>query len=99
MSVQTVLLDFSLDSHQIEDDLGQKAVFDKIEFLLKEHVSHLILVADIKVEGGSLKILTGKNGFTISVRFFDQGLITINLEYYKHDDAEPIINYEVCINF
>lgn len=97
MSVQTILLDFSIDPARLGDESGQKTVFGQVETVLKEYLSDLILAADIKLEGGSLKLLTGKKGTTVSVRMFDRGLVTINIEYYKEDSEEPLISFKVKI--
>lgn len=95
MSVQTLLLDFSIDPARLGDEIGQKTVFDQLENVLKEYVPNLIIAAEIKVEGGSLKVLTGKKGSTVSIRLFDRGLVTVNIEYYKEENEEPLINFKV----
>lgn len=95
MSVQTLLLDFSIDPARLGDESGQKAVFGQLENVLKEYIPNLIIAAEIKVEGGSLKVLTGKKGSTVSVRLFDRGLVTVNIEYYKEENEEPLINFKV----
>lgn len=95
MSVQTILLDFSMDPSRLGDDSGQKTVFEQLETVLKDYIPNLILAADIKVDGGSLKLLTGRKGTTISIRLFDRGLVTVNIEYYKEDTDEPLISFKV----
>lgn len=95
MSVQTLLLDFSVDPARLGDEIGQKTIFGQLETVLKEFIPNLILAADIKVDGGSLKVLTGKKGTTVSVRMFDRGLVTVNIEYYKEDNEEPLISFKV----
>ncbi|GBP45053.1 Spermine synthase [Eumeta japonica] len=94
MSVQTLLLDFSVEPARLGDETGQKAVFNQLESVLKDYIPNLILVTDIKIDGGSLKLLTGKKGSTISIRLFDRGLVTVNIEYYKEDSEEPLINFK-----
>ncbi|XP_014358670.2 spermine synthase isoform X1 [Papilio machaon] len=96
MSVQTLLLDFSVDPARVGDESGQKTVFGQLETILKEYVPNLILAADINIDGGSLKLLTGKKGTTVSVRMFDRGLVTVNIEYYKEDTEEPLISFKCC---
>lgn len=98
MSVQTMLLDFSIDPARLGDESGQKAVFGQIETVLKDYISNLILAADIRIDGGSLKLLTGKHGATVSIRLFDRGLITVNIEYFKEDNEEPLINFKVRVS-
>ncbi|CAG9784819.1 unnamed protein product [Diatraea saccharalis] len=94
MSVQTLLLDFSIDPARLGDESGQKAVFSQLETVIKEYIPNLLLAADIKVDGGSLKLMTGKKGTTVSVRLFDRGLVTVNIEYYKEDSEEALISFK-----
>ncbi|XP_063621210.1 spermine synthase isoform X3 [Cydia splendana] len=94
MSVQTLLMDFSIDPARLGDESGQKAVFSQLETVLKDYVPNLILAAEVAVDGGSLKLLTGKKGTTVSVRLFDRGLVTVNIEYYKEDSEEPLISFK-----
>ncbi|KAL0891837.1 hypothetical protein ABMA27_015101 [Loxostege sticticalis] len=94
MSVQTLLLDFSIDPARLGDESGQKSVFGQLETVLKEYIPSLILAADIKLDGGSLKLMTGKKGTSVSVRLFDRGLVTVNIEYYKEDNEEPLISFK-----
>lgn len=94
MSVQTLLMDFSIDPARLGDESGQKAVFSQLENVLKDYVPNLILAAEVAVDGGSLKLLTGKKGTTVSVRLFDRGLVTVNIEYYKEDSEEPLISFK-----
>lgn len=95
MSAQTLLLDFSIDPARLGDENGQNTIFSQLETVLKDYVPNLILAADIKVEGGSFKVLTGKKGATVSVKLFDRGLVTINIEFYKEENEEPLINLKV----
>ncbi|CAG4966687.1 unnamed protein product [Parnassius apollo] len=94
MSVQTLLLDFSVDPARLGDESGQKSVFGQLETVLKDYIPNLILAADIKVDGGSLKVLTGKKDTTVSVRLFDRGLVTVNIEYYKEENEDPLISFK-----
>ncbi|CAH0407936.1 unnamed protein product [Chilo suppressalis] len=94
MSVQTLLLDFSIDPARVGDESGQKSVFGQLETVLKDYIPNLLLAADIKIDGGSLKLMTGKKGTTVSVRLFDRGLVTVNIEYYKEDNEEPVISFK-----
>ncbi|XP_063378947.1 spermine synthase isoform X2 [Cydia fagiglandana] len=96
MSVQTLLMDFSIDPARLGDESGQKAVFSQLETVLKDYVPNLILAAEVAVDGGSLKLLTGKKGTTVSVRLFDRGLVTVNIEYYKEDSEEPLISFKTA---
>ncbi|XP_026739566.1 spermine synthase [Trichoplusia ni] len=91
MSVHTVLLDFSIDPARLADENGQKTIFGQLETVLKEYVPNLVLVTEVKLEDGSLKLMTGKKGSTVSVRLFDRGLVTVNIEYYKEENVEALM--------
>lgn len=91
------MLDFELDAARIEDQIGQKTVFEQVETVLKEYIPNLILAADIKLEGGSLKVLTGKKGSSVSIRLLDRGMITVNIEFYKDNSEEPLIDLKVRV--
>ncbi|KAG7299854.1 hypothetical protein JYU34_016874 [Plutella xylostella] len=94
MSVQTILLDFSVDPARLGDECGQRAVFDQLETVLKDYIPNLVLSADVKIDGGSLKLLVGKKGTSVSTRLFDQGLVTVNIEYYKEENEAPLMDYK-----
>lgn len=95
MSVQSVLFDFSLDSARLADESGQKDIFEQLLSVLKEDFPDLLLATEISLVGGSLKILTGKKDVTVSIRLFDRGLVTVNIEYFKEDNEDPLINFKV----
>lgn len=97
MSVHNILLDFSIEAARLEDENGQKDIFGQLETLLKEYIPNLILATDIKLEDGSLKLLTGNKGTTVSVRMFDRGFITLNIEFYKGGNEESVIDHKVRI--
>ncbi|XP_004924801.2 spermine synthase [Bombyx mori] len=96
MSVHNILLDFSIEAARLEDENGQKDIFGQLETLLKEYIPNLILATDIKLEDGSLKLLTGNKGTTVSVRMFDRGFITLNIEFYKGGNEESVIDHKTA---
>lgn len=101
MSVQTVLLDFSVEAGRAEDERGQKALLAALEPLLRRHLPGLAAAARLQVphDCGSLLVLLAEKGVSVSVRVFPQGLITINIEYYKADGDKPLLDFEVTSTY
>lgn len=95
MSVQTVLLDFSIDPVRIVDEIASKDLLKFIEQGLNKYFENLKFVYDLKTEDGYLCLFTDKNLVFIQIRFFNHGIITINIEYYKGETENQIMSFEV----
>lgn len=102
MSVQTVLLDFSIDNEKINDESKCKEMTSSIKKILEEkYFSDLEIIYEIKTSDGFLCLLT-KDNVIMNIRFFcgaEAGLITLNIEYFKKNDETPKINFDVRIFF
>lgn len=97
MSVNTVLLDFSIDPSRISDEVSRKTILTTIrENLVEKLFPSLLFVYDLHFDDGYMCILTEKDGVMVQIRFFNPGLITINIEYYLQDHQNPKINFDVC---
>ncbi|KAI8429261.1 hypothetical protein MSG28_007770 [Choristoneura fumiferana] len=83
MSVQTLLLDFSIDPARLGDESGQKAVFSQLETVLKDYVPNLILAAEVAVDGGSLKLLT------------DERLLEYDIDNVVFDEQSPFQRVQI----
>jgi len=97
MSVQTILLDFSIEPDRIGDDCARKTLLKQIKEILEKYFPQLKFAYDILTDDGYLVMYTETNGLTITVRFFHQGLIILNIEYYKIDCEPQRISFEVRI--
>lgn len=95
MAVNTILLDFSVDPNQIKNDSQQSIMSTNIENVLRDYLTNLKLSCTIPIEGGLFKLYTSDFGATTNVRIFSNGLITINIEYFKADKQEPMFTFEV----
>lgn len=95
MSVQTVLLDFSIDPVRIVDEIASKDLLKFIKQGLNKYFENLKFVYDLKTEDGYLCLFTDKNLVFIQIRFFNHGIITINIEYYKGETENQIMSFEV----
>lgn len=96
MSVNTVLLDFSIEPSTISDEIKQKDLLKMIiEILEKYFPQNLKIIWETTTSDGYLFIFNERDGVILTLRFFNVGLITINIEYYKIDQESPIISFEV----
>lgn len=95
MSVQTVLLDFSIDPVRVQDEIASKDLLKFIKQGLTKYFENLKFVYDLKTEDGYLCLFTDKNLVFIQIRFFNHGIITINIEYFKGETENQIMSFEV----
>lgn len=80
MSVNSILLHFSQgDSQPIE--LPQ--AINRVREVLKDYFGCLDKICAKPLDSGYLIILSDSCGVTFSVRLFSEGLITLNIEYFK----------------
>uniref|UniRef100_A0A182J4V5 Uncharacterized protein n=1 Tax=Anopheles atroparvus TaxID=41427 RepID=A0A182J4V5_ANOAO len=95
MSANTVLLDFSLDPARIIDEVSRKDIVRLCKEGLEKYLTGLKISYDMLTADGYLCILNeASSGTIVTIRFFEQGLITINVEYYRKDGDEPKISFE-----
>lgn len=98
MAVNTILLDFSVNTSKITDSKEREVLKESIEKVLSTFISELKLEHETEMAGGGfLVVLTATRGTFITVRGFPQGLVSINIEYYKGDSEEHIISFQVGI--
>ncbi|XP_049298294.1 spermine synthase isoform X2 [Anopheles funestus] len=95
MSANSILLDFSLDPARIIDEVSRKDIVRVCKEGLEKYLAGLKISYDMLTADGYLCILneTG-TGTIVTIRFFEQGLITINVEYYRKDGDEAKISFE-----
>ncbi|XP_052872901.1 spermine synthase [Anopheles cruzii] len=95
MSANTILLDFSLDPARINDEESRKDIVKLCKENLEKYLVGLKMTYDMLTADGYLCMLneTG-TGTIVTIRFFQQGLLTINIEYYRIDGDQPIISFE-----
>ncbi|XP_059619184.1 spermine synthase isoform X1 [Phlebotomus argentipes] len=95
MSVQTILLDFSIDPERLGDEVSRKEVRKRIEEALESYLPGLRFSYDMITEDGYFCVYMDKTGVVVSVRFFvSQGLITVNVEYFKANTEQPRVSLE-----
>lgn len=99
MAANSVLLDFSIDPTRITDELSRKDIVKVIKENVEKYFGNLKLIYDMLVDDGYLCLLSDNAGVIISLRFFNEGLITLNIEYFKKDSDPQKISFEVGENF
>lgn len=95
MSVQTVLLDFTIDPHRIGDEIGRKDLLKIIKVALEKYFANLKFTYDVLTDDGYLVLLSDKNLTFINIRFFNHGIITINIEYFKAEHEQQHFSFDV----
>jgi len=98
MVAHTVLLDFTVSSSVIADMEKRSGLKSAIGNVLAEHFIGLKPLTESNIDGSLLVLYTGPRGSLITVRGYTEGLITLNIEYYKQDDQEALLTFEVCMH-
>lgn len=96
MAANTVLLDFSIEPSRIADEASRKDMLKVIKENLEKYFGNLKIIYDMLVDDGYLCILSDNAATIFTIRFFNEGLITINIEYWKKEDDSQRISFEVC---
>ncbi|CAL7946042.1 unnamed protein product [Xylocopa violacea] len=96
MVAHTVLLDFTVPSDVILDVEKRSNLKLAIANVLQEHFDGLKPLTESSIDGSFLVLYTGPKGSLITVRGYTEGLITVNIEYYKRDEEEALLDFELA---
>lgn len=99
MSVQTVLLDFSIDPGRITDECSRKDLLKLVTGCLEQDFPDIKIVHDILTADGYLCTLSDRNLIFFTIRCFNHGIITVNIEYYKAEHEPQRLSFDVSIFF
>ncbi|KAL7305890.1 spermine synthase isoform X2 [Trichogramma pretiosum] len=94
MVAHTVLLDFTVPSSQVMDVEKRANLKANITNVLEEYFVGLKNLTESNVNGSLLILFTGPKGSLITVRAYPEGLVTVNIEYYKQDDEDAILDFK-----
>lgn len=97
MSVQTVLIDFSIDAVRLADEIARKDLMKLVKAALDKFFTQLKFVCDVQTDDGCLSLFSDRNLTVIQVRIFNAGLVTINIEYYKREQDAPAFTFDVSM--
>jgi len=95
MPSQTILLDFTIDPANLGSLGAQQTLAGNVQSALTEFLPGLQQIYFNEVDRGFLCICTASRGIVVTIRGFPQGLITVNIEYFKDEKEEPLLSYEV----
>ena len=95
MAVHTILLDFSVHPDQVNNENKLCVIFTNVENVLRDYLTNMNMVNSVSLQDSYFKLYTCDRGATCTLRAFNNGLITINIDYYKAEKQEPLISYEV----
>lgn len=98
MSAQTVLLDLAIDSSRISDAVGQKDVIKLLEKGLLEFFPQLKLIFETSTSDGYLCVFNQNDTIYLHIRFFNHGIVTINIEFFKDDAEQSLVSFDVSTN-
>ncbi|XP_015591721.1 spermine synthase isoform X2 [Cephus cinctus] len=94
MVAHTVLLDFTVSVNVIADVEKRSNLKSTIANVLAEHFNGLKPLTESNIDGSLLVLYTGPKGSLITVRGYIEGLVTVNVEYYKRDDEDALLTFE-----
>lgn len=95
MAANTILLDFSVDAALVKTESQMLKIIHNVESVLRDFLSNFKNINSLSYQGGLVKLYTSDPGATIQLRIYNNGLITINLDYFKADNQNPILSYDV----
>lgn len=99
MAAQTVLLDFSIDSSRINDEVTQKDLVKLLEKGLLKFFPQIKLIFETSTSDGHLCVFSQNDTIYLNIRLFNHGIVTINIEFFKDDAEHPLVNFDVSIRF
>lgn len=98
MSVNTILFDFSLEPNRVSGDVECKSIIKQVVESLKSFFNNPVLLFESSLEDGYTSVF--KEGCVVfNIRLFHQGLLTLNIDYYKNHNDPSIISFDVCYIF
>jgi len=94
MAVNTLLLDFSVSS-SIVNSLDQRiSILREVENIIRDYLPGLTQITELAIDDGYFRVYKCENGAIITSRIYKNGIITINIEYYRGEKEEPMLTYE-----
>ncbi|KAK0171397.1 hypothetical protein PV328_009135 [Microctonus aethiopoides] len=94
MVAHTVLLDFTVSTNVIADADKRSNLKSAIANVLNDHFNGLKPFTEANIDGSFIILYTGPRGSLITVRGYPEGLVTINVEYYKRDEDDALLTFQ-----
>ncbi|KAH8345869.1 uncharacterized protein Dana_GF24990, isoform B [Drosophila ananassae] len=95
MAAQTILFDFTLD----KDKTGDEKQRQDVAKILRNELEHIFPQLELAYcmespENGYFAVLHENKDTVITVRIFQHGLLTLNVEYFLPEGKEPVLSFE-----
>ncbi|XP_011312664.1 spermine synthase isoform X2 [Fopius arisanus] len=94
MVAHTVLLDFTVSSNVIADIDKRSGLKSLITRVLSDHFNGLHAMTESTIGDSFFVLYTGPRGSLITVRGYAEGLVTVNIEYYKGDNEDALMTFK-----
>ncbi|XP_044008280.1 spermine synthase isoform X2 [Aphidius gifuensis] len=94
MVAHTVLLDFTVSPNVIIDVEKRSNLKSSIVNVLNDNFVGLKKLTETSVDDGFIVLYNGPKNSLITVRGYPQGLVTLNIEYYKQEDDDALMTFE-----
>ncbi|XP_031632928.1 spermine synthase-like [Contarinia nasturtii] len=95
MSAQTILVGLSIDPNRISDQFRRKDAVKLLEKGLLNFFPQLKLIFETNTSDGYLCVFSQNDTIFLNVRFFNHGIIAINIEYFKNDIEQPLVTFDL----
>uniref|UniRef100_A0A0C9RJ27 SPAC17H9.12c protein n=1 Tax=Fopius arisanus TaxID=64838 RepID=A0A0C9RJ27_9HYME len=95
MVAHTVLLDFTVSSNVIADIDKRSGLKSLITRVLSDHFNGLHAMTESTIGDSFFVLYTGPRGSLITVRGYAEGLVTVNIEYYKGDNEDALMTFKL----
>lgn len=96
MAVNSILLDFSVDPSLAKSEASLSVLSTNIENVLRDFLTGLKAASSFEVEDSLVKVFTASHGAVVNLRMFNNGLVILNIDYYKGEKQEPLLSIDKC---
>lgn len=98
MSVNTILLDFTVDPSTVKNESQISTLLSNIENVLREYLTNLKKLTTVSLEADRVFLYSSDGSATINIRVSNTGLLTLNIEFLIGEAQEPLLSFEVIIS-
>lgn len=97
MAAQTILFDFTVDTEKTSDPKHRQDIAKIVRNELENIFPQLEMAYQMTMDDGYYCVLAENKDIIVTCRIFQQGLVTINLEYYLEVGKESLMTFDVNI--
>ncbi|XP_046393443.1 spermine synthase isoform X2 [Ischnura elegans] len=94
MAVHTIMMDFTIKANTPGDSEERQNLINTLESALSSYVKDIKILQTTEVVDGFIVFFLGYKGTLVTARAFEKGVLTVNVEFYKPADEDPLMNFE-----